>query len=302
MRADRMTMALLKWGTLAAALSRAAVVEADERTDMWQMMGSTVRSEEKGDVTWFFVVAIVLVLAVFVYVRVYNRSGRRKTGVAKPKVAARSFSEHAGAMGFRPIEISNLRRIARRLSGGSDPVSVLATGSGRQFLTADLRRRVHRREKEIALLTGILQKLGARADHDFHERAGIRVEADIAIWMVRKSDDEPSTDDEVVVDIAPTSGRLVDLSEGGAAILATTDLVAGDVVEFWSADSQYWIPPTQSGVVSIRPAAAGKVSVSLHFLDPPLTEIRRVIQEIQRSEREDLEDPTSGPDGDSSNN
>ncbi|MBT6145634.1 MAG: PilZ domain-containing protein [Gemmatimonadetes bacterium] len=303
MRANRFTMVLLKWVLLAATLGWVAVAGADERADMWRMMGSSVRSDEQGDVLWFLVVALLLVVGIFLLARVYNRSTRpAKASKASHRPPARSFGEQAGALGFRPIEVSNLRRIARRLSGGTDPVSILATGSGRQFLTADLRKRIRRREKEIALLAGILQKLGARSDHEFHERSFVRVDAQIAIWLVQKTDEETAPDDDVIVDITPISGRLSDLSEGGAAICANVELSAGDVVEIWSADSQYWLPPTQSGVVSTRRTAAGELSISLHFLDPPVTEIRRVMQEIHRSERDDPEDLVGGPNGDNNTN
>ncbi|MBT4099376.1 MAG: PilZ domain-containing protein [Gemmatimonadetes bacterium] len=283
-----------RWISLAWVFGVVTAVQALDRDGMWRQMGSTVRSDEKADVTWFLAAFAALVIVVFFVTRLVEHQHQRRAVSGGRSKLRRTFSQQAGAMGFRPVEISNLRRIASRLSGGSDPLNVLSTNSGRQFLTADLRKRIRRREREIEMLDHILQKLGT-AGRGFHERAGIRVETDISIWLVHRGEDNQGADDEIVIDIAPIAARLFDLSEAGAAICANTELSPGDIVEFWSGDPQYWIPPTQSGVVSVRPTKDGTRNIGLHFLDPPRTEIRRVIQEIQRHEREDLDQILHAP-------
>ncbi len=297
MLSNRIAQLKIRWMSIGITLLASSAAQALDRDGMWRMMGNTVRSDDKGDTAWFLIVAVLLMLAAIVLARRYYQVSRRRGAAGRTTARVpRTFAEQAGSMGFRPLEVTNLRRIARRLAGGADPVSVLATSSGRQFLTADLRKRIRRREKEIELLSNILKKLGAKTGHDFHDREEVRVETDLAIWLVEKSDEQADGDDEVIVDIAPTAARLADLSEGGAAIVAGAKIEPEGLVEFWSAYSQYWIPPTQAGVVSCRPTDDGAASVSLHFLDPPRTEIRRAIQEIQRDEREELEDMLNSSD------
>jgi hypothetical protein len=136
----------------------------------------------------------------------------------------------------------------------------------------------------------MLGRLDANVSAAFHDREGVRLEVDIPIWLVKKAPGECPVDDDVVVDIVPVTGKLLDLSEGGAAVSADMPLVAGDLLEFWSADSQIWLPPTKAGVVSLE-EEEGDDHVHLHFLDPPLTEIRKAILEIRRLEWEEVEVP-----------
>lgn len=151
------------------------------------------------------------------------------------------------------------------------------------------------------MLEGILERLGTSTDLSYHDREGERVETDVAIWLVNKvPGDSPVDDQEVVVDIVPVSGRLLDLSEGGAAISADVHLAAGDLIEFWSADSQIWLPPIQCGVVDSdgkdgEDDEDGEAHVHLHFLNPPVSDVRKAIMAIRRLEQEALEDAGDDP-------
>lgn len=286
---------------LVALWAGAARADVTSQDDLIRVMGGSIR--DTGDVTWFLIAAIAVVLFAVLFHRVYTRrtaplSRTRKRPAPAPR---REFAELAGAMGFRHIEVRNLRRIARRVARGGDPANLLTTESGRRYLTADLRRRVKRRQQEVAMLEGILERLGTSTDLSYHDREGERVETDVAIWLVNKvPGDSPVDDQEVVVDIVPVSGRLLDLSEGGAAISADVHLAAGDLIEFWSADSQIWLPPIQCGVVDSdgkdgEDDEDGEAHVHLHFLNPPVSDVRKAIMAIRRLEQEALEDAGDDP-------
>lgn len=275
----------------AACLPRPSVAIDQGSGGAWSAMGSKIRASDGGDTTVFFVSALAALVAVVVGARIYNRLQVRRAAAARapaPGDPSQAFRQRAVALGFRAGELSTLRQIAGRLAPKA-PAALLVSRSGRETLVGDVAKRIRHRQREVALLKSMLSRLEvARADH-YHARETIRVEADIAIWFVQKvqADNPAEDDDEGLVNLEPVSGRLRDLSEGGAAVSVDLPLSPGERVEFWSADTEVWIPPLPAGVVSLgEPTAEAGVVAHLHFLDPPLADIRRAMQDIQLLSRE----------------
>jgi hypothetical protein len=227
-----------------------------------------------------------MAVGLVVFAVVYNRRRTRKlrlvgaAGVAKK--AKLSFRQQAGVMGFKFIEAKILKRLADRLSP-QRPENLLTTPSGRQFLMADLEKRIRRREREIGTLNSIQAKLEQMRDSQTHERGSLRVDADLPIWIVRKAQPGAAGPqaEEALVNIEPVTGRLADISEGGAAATADLDVYPGDVAELWSTETGIWIPPITAAVVHREDRDDAPPLFHLQFLDPPVAELRAALQEIQ---------------------
>ena len=64
----------------------------------------------------------------------------------------------------------------------------------------------------------------------------------------------------------------------------TADLAVahGDTVEFWSADTDILLSPVTSIVVDVKDTEADRDGLlHLHFMDPPLSELRSAIYALQ---------------------
>lgn len=275
-----------------AALARPSVAVEKGYGEAWSAMGSKIRASDSGDTAVFFASAFAVVVAIVVLARLYNRRQVRIAATARAPAAgdpSQGFRKQAVALGFRAGELRTLRQIAGRLAPRS-PGTLLANRSGRENLVNDLGKRIRRRQRELDLLNSMLGKLEVAGEDHYHARDTIRVEANIPIWFVQKlqADDPAEGGDEGLVNMEPVSGRLVDLSEGGAAVAVDLPLSPGEMIEFWSADTQIWIPPLSAGVVNIDEAVDETGPVAhVHFLDPPLADIRRAMQDIQLFSREE---------------
>jgi hypothetical protein len=229
----------------------------------------------------------LLILVAFLF----NRRAARRPLVAAAvgfQEIQHSFKQQATGLGFRVRETRMLRKMALRISPQM-PANLLTTPSGREYLIGDVQHRIEQREREVTLLQSLYDKLGRISAQKIHERDSVRVEADLPVWIVQRGQEQravPAGADDVA-DIDPAAGQMLDISEGGAAIAADLGAKRGDTIEFWSADSDVWIPPVMAGVVHVRPAEASSPPVlHLHFLDPPEDELKAAIQELQaRSER-----------------
>jgi hypothetical protein len=280
------------------------VAAARGSDDPLGVMGSKIRASGTVDVTVFFAVALGLLVAALVFSRLYNYVQTRRAGVGKAATAAGpklDFRQQAVGLGFKMGEIKNLQKIAGRLSPKS-PESLLTQGSGRERLVTDLSKRIRRRDREVSMLNSLLGKLEVAQNGDHQARETVRLETDISVWLVKKPAEEPGEEvDEEAANMEPLAGRLLDLSEGGAAVAIDLALSAGEKIEFWSGDTQIWIPPLAAGVVHVDDGGEGIGPVChVHFLDPPLAEIRRAMQDIQLVTREgddgeDDEAPGFGP-------
>ena len=73
------------------------------------------------------------------------------------------------------------------------PHNLLVTGTGQDYLTADLDKR------EARLLERIKGKIEkASQGHNVHERESVRVEADMPIWVVKKSTQPPEEPEALI--------------------------------------------------------------------------------------------------------
>lgn len=198
---------------------------------------------------------------------------------------------------MKKVETHNLWKISTRLSP-KKPETLLATTTGLQYLKRDLTARIRKREKETEMLKSVLGKLERSEGRSYHDRETLRVRVDLPIWLVKKrnADAPPGAADPEVdsFDVDQIHGQLLDLSEGGAAIRVDMHLEEGDLVEFGSADSQIWLPPIHAEVVraGIKDGEGAIPLAHLRFDNPPLTEVRRAVHEIQLSAQLDDETTT----------
>jgi hypothetical protein len=208
----------------------------------------------------------------------------RPAGTASsPRHTAWSFTRQAAALGLRLRESRNLRRLAEALSP-DDPESLLQTAAGRASLLADIDRRLQRRQREVQLLQQLREKLLRMATQPLRERTSIRVEVDIPVTV---SPHVRAADEGLTVELpdpdAPAEGRLLDLSEGGAALSTQLPLETGDVVEIAPAGVAVYWPAVTGGVVRIQPASDGQPPlVHLHFLASPPPELRALLVHLLR--------------------
>ncbi len=236
------------------------------------------------------VAAAAAVVGVIWLLRLLNSrvvARRRTTPAAAPTERHTDFAPRAARLGFRIVEIKALKVIAARLNAGA-PGVLLSTDAGRERLIAEIGGRLRRREREVAVLKSVHEKLCLIRDHQLRERASVRVETDLAVWVVRKSADRAQKaaggdDEEFDAEADQIPGRLLDLSEGGAAVATTLAVEAGELVELWSADPEVWLPPITGGVLHAgqREGAPGPV-LHLHFVDPPLADLRSVVLALRR--------------------
>jgi len=159
---------------------------------------------------------------------------------------------------------------------------------------ADLDKRIHSRQREMRLLEKIKEEIFNMHGRDVHERESVRVEADMPIWVVKKStqapeeaaplveDEEAAEEDEdVFSNIESVSGKLVDISEGGAAIRVDLGLKKGDTVTFWSADNQIVMSQVTGGVVTVNADSGKTPMIHAYFIDPDLRELRLALADIR---------------------
>ena len=247
-----------------------------------------------GYFTWFLYAAIAVVLALVVVNVLRSTSGSGNVKVArkkKQKVQLDDFRERAAALGFKLGETKTLERIAGRLSPKA-PHNLLTAATGREYLMADLGKRIARRQREIKLLDRIVEKLRRMREADVHEREYVRVEAELSIWVKPKKrelsedvvsliEDEPPAEVDIFDNLESVPGKLVDISEGGAAIEVDLDVEKGDMVEFWSADSHFVLSELTAGVVSAHRDQGADATLHLHFMDPDMRELRLVIADLK---------------------
>jgi len=222
------------------------------------------------DYTWYLVGVVLVIL--FVFVGYSLQSKRRQT---PGKVRKVSLSKEASRWGFKRNEARIIGAIAGGLAA-RNPEVLLNTEHGRDRLIGNIRGRIRHREKELVVLKGMVYKLNKMNDQYFHARESERIEADVPVWIVKQVSDSTSSSEEAVLDdVKPVSARLVDISEGGAALQTDLDAQIGDITEFWSSDSGVLIPPLTGAVVQTEPEV-----LHVKFLDPPTSELQQAINEL----------------------
>jgi hypothetical protein len=259
---------------------------------------------ELGSLKWVLYAMVAAVLAVTFVAFFRSQTGAQRSEQSakrKQKVRLEEFRERAAALGFKQGESKTLARIAGKVSPKS-PHNLLLSASGREYLMADLGKRVTRGEREIKLLDRIVDKLKRMREADVHEREYLRVEADLPIWVIPKkreqADDlvalaEDESGEDFFENLESVKGKLLDISEGGAALEVDLNTEKGDVIEFWSADNRFVLSTLAGGVVSVSPApSAGSSGEStespgsanllhVHFIDPDLRELRLAIADLK---------------------
>ena len=164
---------------------------------------------------------------------------------------------------------------------------LLDSDSGRAYLISDLEKRISRRQHKIELIRRIRTKLEKMGESGLTPRATVRIETNIRIWIVKKIEHDPSDGEkeDVFVDLEPGVGRLQDISEGGARLVTNLDVARGDMIELWSADADIILLPVTSVVIDSKPAEEDHEDVlHLHFIDPPLGELRSLLYSLQSRE------------------
>lgn len=248
-----------------------------------------------GDYAWLLYIVLGAVIIIPAYYLIKGQmSASRPSKASKQKKAkiAEDFKQRAAALGFSAGESRTLERIATRLTPKT-PHNLLITGTGQEYLMSDLDKRIARRQREARLLERIKDKIEKMRGRDVHERESMRVEADMPIWVIKKGgrpaeepealveDEEATEEEDFFANLESVSGRLVDISEGGAAISVDLALKKGDRVTFWSADNKIVLSELTGGVVSVSAVPGEAPSVHLYFIDPDLRELRLALADIK---------------------
>ena len=253
-----------------------------------------------GQMQWILLLVglgIVGVIALKFITKTQTERAQKRKRSAVQGSKSQAFLDRAQHLGFRQNEARMVERIARRLAPKS-PLNLLNSGQGREFLMGDLEKGIVQRGREIKVLGRIKQRLEALGDSDVHEREWVRADANIAVWVSKQGltnqetaalvDDEDEAEGEgLFANLDSVSGRLLDISEGGAAIDIEMDVGRGDQVQFWSGDPRVVLGETRAGVVSIEKSDEGTTILHLHFIDPDLRALRSAILQLKGEEEDD---------------
>ncbi|MFP6647466.1 MAG: PilZ domain-containing protein [Candidatus Latescibacterota bacterium] len=253
-----------------------------------------------GQMQWILLLVglgIVGVIALKFITKTQTERAQKRKRSAVQGSKSQAFLDRAQHLGFRQNEARTVERIARRLAPKS-PLNLLNSVQGREFLMGDLKKRIVQRGREIKVLGRIKQRLEALRASDVHEREWVRVDANIAVWVSKQGltnqetaalvDDEDEAEGEgLFANLDSVSGRLLDISEGGAAIDIEMDVGRGDQVQFWSGDPRIVLGETRAGVVSIEKSDEGTTILHLHFIDPDLRGLRSAILQLKGEEEDD---------------
>jgi hypothetical protein len=252
-----------------------------------------------GQMQWILLLVglgIVGVIALKFITKTQTERAQKRKRSAVQGSKSQAFLDRAQHLGFRQNEARTVERIARRLAPKAS-LNLLNSGQGREFLMGDLEKGIVQRGREIKVLGRIKQRLEALRASDVHEREWVRVDANIAVWVSKQGltnqdmaalvDDEDEAEGEgLFANLDSVSGRLLDISEGGAAIDIEMDVGRGDQVQFWSGDPRIVLGETRAGVVSIEKSDEGTTILHLHFIDPDLRDLRSAILQLKGEEED----------------
>ena len=253
-----------------------------------------------GQMQWILLLVglgIVGVIALKFITKTQTERAQKRKRSAVQGSKSQAFLDRAQHLGFRQNEARTVERIARRLAPKS-PLNLLNSGQGREFLMGNLEKGIVQRGREIKVLGRIKERPEALGASDVHEREWVRVDANIAVWVSKQGltnqetaalvDDEDEAEGEgLFANLDSVSGRLLDISEGGAAIDIEMDVGRGDQVQFWSGDPRIVLGETRAGVVSIEKSDEGTTILHLHFIDPDLRDLRSAILQLKGEEEDD---------------
>lgn len=116
--------------------------------------GSYVKFGETdlGGAAWllYIVMAAVILIPAFYLIRSRSTASRPSKAARQKKAkVSEDFKQRAAALGFTVGESRTLERIATRLTPKT-PHNLLVTGTGQDYLMADLDKRIARRQREAS--------------------------------------------------------------------------------------------------------------------------------------------------------
>lgn len=246
-----------------------------------ELKSSSTRGEPD---EWFIPVMfglVVIVLIMYFYRLIEERRKQPQAAKISPKKRRQNFIKQARLSGFTGVEARLLFQLTE-LIAESEPERLLQGGPGWRQLVKEVTARIDRRRRELEVMGDLLEKLGRMAAHDIQQRDDVRIQAEVAIWMVPKDSLEPEVGFENSAE--QVAGTLLDLSAAGAAMRADFAGSEGDLIEFWSADPNIWLPPTTARILHLKEEGEMKV-FNLHFVKEPSDDLREAIVTLQRTGR-----------------
>ena len=211
-------------------------------------------SSDLGPLVTFLTAIVSISLVLYILFKLFSAASRRNQPRKQRATGAESrenFHYQATAHGFQGTETKLLARIAGNVPANMSS-DLLESDTGREYLLSNLEK---------------------------------RIETDMRIWVAKKLQGAMVAEEDgedVFIEVEPISGRLQDISEGGAALTADLAVARGDMVEFWSADTDILLSPVTSIVVDVKDTEADRDGLlHLHFMDPPLSELRSAIYALQ---------------------
>ena len=244
-------------------------------------------SSDLGPLVTFLTAIVSISLVLYILFKLFSAASRRNQPRKQRATGAESrenFHYQATAHGFQGTETKLLARIAGNVPANMSS-DLLESDTGREYLLSNLEKRINRRQREIQLIRRIQTKLEKMGTNELTPRANVRIETDMRIWVAKKLQGAMVAEEDgedVFIEVEPISGRLQDISERGAALTADLAVARGDMVEFWSADTDILLSPVTSIVVDVKDTEADRDGLlHLHFMDPPLRELRSAIYALQ---------------------
>ena len=247
----------------ASSLENIEIAGADTATIIWSVAG---------------LLALALGFALFAHF--YNRRVHKSRQVRKVRTrrVGVKFKHRALALGFRLFETKTLKNLATKLMPRM-PERLLSTADGRQILRDDISRLIDKRQREIASLSAIFERL-KKMDEHAEERKTVRVPADLTVHIDRENGVDNTAESDAP---PPALGQLLNISEGGAAISTHLEVDPLEWIQFWLADAPLPLPRLRAGVVEITAGEAENPPIlHLYFIDPPLQQLRALIYQLQR--------------------
>jgi len=244
-------------------------------------------SSDLGPLVTFLAAIVSISLVLYILFKLFSAASRRNQPRKQRATSAESrenFHYQATAHGFQGTETKLLARIAGNVPANMSS-DLLESDTGREYILSNLEKRINRRQREIQLIRRIQTKLEKMGTNELTPRANVRIETDMRIWVAKKLQGAMVAEEDgedVFIEVEPISGRLQDISEGGAALTADLAVARGDMVAFWSADTDILLSPVTSIVVDVKDTEADRDGLlHLHFMDPPLSELRSAIYALQ---------------------
>ena len=192
-------------------------------------------SSDLGPLVTFLAAIVSISLVLYILFKLFSAASRRNQPRKQRATGAESrenFHYQATAHGFQGTETKLLARIAGNVPANMSS-DLLESDTGREYLLSNLEKRINRRQREIQLIRRIQTKLEKMGTNELTPRANVRIETDMRIWVAKKLQGAMVAEEDgedVFIEVEPISGRLQDISEGGAALTADLAVAPRDTV------------------------------------------------------------------------